>query len=87
MAVIVGYLNVRNLSSNWHQGRVLNDIRSQNLDVIVTTETWLKRSRDLIPLLDGSEKFLSLSANTWERGVGPFEKKQGFKEKVNPPRR
>lgn len=61
---------------------LLNDIKSQNLDVIVVTETWLKGLRDLLLFLDGYEKF-SRPANEREKGVGSIKQKPCFREKVN----
>lgn len=44
----VGFSNFRVLMSSWKQKHFLNDIRVQDLFVIIATETWLKCSRDSV---------------------------------------
>ena len=81
MSVCFGCLNVRGLGSNWKQGRFLHDLQSRDVDVFVATETRLRGPRDLLPLLNGYEKYFSPCRETGGGGVLVLLKNDRVSEK------
>lgn len=55
----LGCINVHCLESDWKQGRLLNELRSHKLDVIITAETKQGELRAFAPLLNSYDKRIS----------------------------
>lgn len=59
--VRVGCINVRDLRSPWKQGRLLNDLRSLDLNVVAVSETRISGAHDLVSIFDDYEIYASFS--------------------------
>ena len=70
MAVLrVSCVNARGLRYPWKQGRLLNDLRSFDMDVVAVSETRISDTRLFAPTFDGYEIFAPLSQPGMGGGV------------------
>lgn len=84
MAINVGRIKSRGLTSSWKQRRFLNEVRARDLNFYCYNRNLVEGAKRFA---SAAEKFREIYFSTpfggWMRSVGPFKEKSGFRENVD----